>query len=146
VDRLTIRSLERADGVAVERILRQSPQAAQWPVESYWGLAAWVAESAGRVFGFVAARMAADELEILNLAVDPAERGKGIGSELLEQAIAFARRSGARRAFLEVRESNLTARRFYERRDFITVGRRPQYYQGPPEDALIMACDIEVAL
>ena len=126
------------DGPAVEAVTLRSPEAAAWPAKSYAGLPVWVAESAGRVIGFLAARVAADEMEILNLAVDPDERGRGVGSALLGTAIEFARRSGSRRAFLEVRESNRRAQRFYERHGFAVFGRRSRYYTHPEEDALLM--------
>lgn len=128
-----------ADGAAVEAITRQSAEAAAWPAKSYVGLPAWVAEAGGVVIGFLAARVVSDEMEILNVAVDPDVRGRGAGSALLAAAIEYGRRSGSRRAFLEVRESNRRAQRFYERHGFLACGRRPRYYNHPEEDALLMA-------
>lgn len=136
---LTIRPLEKSDGAAIERIARQSPEAARWRPHSYEGLPGWVAESRAGVVGFVVARSVADEMEILNLAVDPAERRRGVGGALLDTALGCGRRDGARRAWLEVRESNRAARCFYERHGFVVAGRRRRYYSGPEEDALLMA-------
>lgn len=140
---LTIRPYRADDAEAVERVTARSPEAAQWPAVSYLGLPAWVAESEGGVIGLLAARIAADEMEIVNLAVDPASRRRGAASALLAEALAHGRRSGAVRVFLEVRESNRTAREFYERRGFGAVGRRPLYYALPQEDALVMARPLE---
>jgi [ribosomal protein S18]-alanine N-acetyltransferase len=139
VEGLTIRPIDPADAAALERIMAQSPEAAEWPVESYGGYPGWVAETEGEVAGFLVAHIAADELEILNLAVEPARRRRGIGSRLLDQALVFGRQSGARRAFLEVRESNNAAREFYASRGFAAIARRRGYYRQPVEDALLMA-------
>jgi ribosomal-protein-alanine N-acetyltransferase len=142
---MTIRPLATADAEAIERITRLSPEAAQWPVESYEGLPAWVAESEGRVVGLLVARIAADEMEILNLAVEPESRRRGTGTTLLDFALEHGRRAGATRIFLEVRESNLGARRFYEQRGFAVTGRRLRYYRQPDEDALLMARAVAAA-
>jgi [ribosomal protein S18]-alanine N-acetyltransferase len=79
-----------------------------------------------------------DEVHINNLAVAPAHRGRGYGTELLRHALAEGRRLGARRATLEVRQSNLAAQRLYARLGFRVAGRRPAYYTHPVEDAFIL--------
>jgi ribosomal-protein-alanine acetyltransferase len=145
VEGLTIRPLNAADAESVERITRLSSEAADWPAESYLGLPAWVAESDGRVVGMLAARIAADEMEILNLAVDPSSRGRGAGTALLDAALEHGRRAGAARVFLEVRESNADAQRFYERHGFSVAGRRLRYYRQPEEDALLMVREVAPA-
>lgn len=136
---MTIRPLEKGDREAIERISRQSPEAARWRPEDYEGLPGWVAEGETGVIGFVVARSAADEMEILNLAVEPAGRRRGAGRALLAAALDRGRAAGARRAWLEVRESNRVAQLFYESRGFAVAGRRPRYYSDPVEDALVMA-------
>jgi ribosomal-protein-alanine N-acetyltransferase len=60
-------------------------------------------------------------------------------------ALEHGRRAGATRIFLEVRESNLGARRFYEQRGFAVTGRRLRYYRQPDEDALLMARAVAAA-
>jgi ribosomal-protein-alanine N-acetyltransferase len=82
-----------------------------------------------RLSGFVITRMAADEAEILTLAVDSPERGQGLGRMLMEAAAARARAFGAVSLFLEVAEDNLPAIALYERLGFATVGTRPDYYR-----------------
>lgn len=135
---MTVRPLGAADAEAVDRITGESPEAARWRTSSYQGLPGWVAEDGTGVVGFLFARVAVDEMEILNVAVAPAARERGAGSALLAAAVDHGRREHATRIFLEVRESNVRARRFYERRGFVVTGRRPRYYHHPEEDALVM--------
>lgn len=89
---------------------------------------------AGYVIGFVIA----DEAEILNLAVTPGERGRGLGGDLLDAGLDIARKRGAREAFLEVRESNASALALYLSRGFSALSRRGKYYRNPVEDALVL--------
>ncbi len=84
----------------------------------------------------------ADEFEIDNIAVSPAFRQQGIAAKLLAKAIESAEDKGAIMAILEVRASNQPACALYEKFGFSVVGRRKDYYQNPPEDALIMALEI----
>lgn len=90
------------------------------------------------VAGFLAAREAAGEWEIENVVVSAQARRRGLGSKLLGEFLHHARSMGGREVFLEVRESNTAARALYEKWAFFEAGRRKQYYQGPPEDALIL--------
>lgn len=85
-----------------------------------------------RFSGFVITRMAADEAEILTVAVDIPQRGQGLGRMLMEAAAARARAFGAVSLFLEVADDNLPAIALYERLGFITVGMRPGYYKRGP--------------
>jgi ribosomal-protein-alanine N-acetyltransferase len=144
VEEVKLRPLEPGDLEAVLTIQRASPEAAQWHREDYapvlaGGMQGWVAEGAEGIVGFLVARRAAAELEVMNLAVAPEARRAGTATRLLEQALEAARRAGVERVFLEVRASNRRARRFYARRGFETVGRRPDYYWAPREDALVLA-------
>jgi [ribosomal protein S18]-alanine N-acetyltransferase len=139
-----IRAFRAADTPAIAEILSDSTEAAQWPPESYAKLAdspggiVLVCEASGEPVGFVAARQAADEAEILNIAVHRDFRRKGIGSALLLAALDELRRSAMSYVFLELRESNLPARALYSRHGFVPSGRRTSYYHGPTEDALCM--------
>lgn len=94
------------------------------------------------VAGFVCFQVAADEAEVLNLAVQPSARRQGIGSRLLDQTLREAVRKGAHRVFLEVRETNQPALEFYERHGFEVTMRRAGYYAEPPDDALVLARDL----
>lgn len=103
----------------------------------------FVVRSADRpVVGFCAFWLVVDEIHINNVAVLPDIRGRGIGTTLMQRVFGEAARLGARRATLEVRASNVGARRLYERLGFTVTGTRPRYYSNPVEDALILWRDI----
>ncbi len=96
--------------------------------------------------GFVLARAAAGECEILSIAVGETWRGLGIARSLMEAAIAAARAAGAVSLFLEVAEDNDAAQALYRRFGFTPVGRRRDYYKragGPPVAALTLFLRIE---
>ena len=76
--------------------------------------------------------------QLKNVAVAGEARQRGLGKVLVEAALARVRQRGARECFLEVRESNLVARRLYEGLGFASIGRRRRYYSRPVEDALVM--------
>jgi ribosomal-protein-alanine N-acetyltransferase len=96
-------------------------------------------DAAGKwLYGFVAARLNADELHINNIGVRDEVRRYGLGSALLCVALDVGRRMGASSAVLEVRAGNLPALGLYGRSGFEVVGRRRNYYRNPPEDALVM--------
>ena len=84
---------------------------------------------------------AADEGEILNLAVVPAGRRRGLGHALVHRILETLASRGARAIYLEVRESNAPARRLYAAHGFREVGRRKQYYRRPIEDAIVLRLD-----
>ena len=138
-----VRTFLPQDAQAVQEIASRSPEAAQWSCASYAALndslcCAWVAEVDGTIDGFFVARVAADEAEILNLAVTPAKRCTGIATALLKEALAELQAQGAHNVSLEVRESNHAAIHFYEKHGFVKTGRRTAYYQGPTEAAVLM--------
>ncbi len=93
------------------------------------------------VGGFVLARVAADEAEILTLAVAPPARRQGRARRLLGAAVTEAGRRGARSMVLEVSVRNEAARALYARAGFAEVGRRPRYYAGGV-DALILRAPV----
>lgn len=90
------------------------------------------------VVGYAVALTVLDESEILNIAVNPSMRGRGLGGRLLDAAIAEVVARGAVAAFLEVRESNAAARALYRSRGFEELSRRRGYYRTPVEDALVL--------
>ncbi len=96
----------------------------------------------GTVAGYIFALRAADEGEILNLAVHPGHERRGLGSALVHRVFGDLEQGGAKRVFLEVRESNAAAQAFYHRLGFRPVGRREGYYTHPREDALVLVCEI----
>ena len=94
--------------------------------------------------GLVMARLAADEAEVLTLAVAPAARRRGIARCLLAATMARLRDAGASSLFLEVGMGNTAARRLYEAAGFRVVGNRVRYYDDG-SDALIMRADLQSA-
>jgi ribosomal-protein-alanine acetyltransferase len=107
------------------------------------GGAVLLAEQAGQLCGFLCAHAVAGEWEIENMAVAADFLRRGIGSELLGDLIRRARIESASTILLEVRKSNLPARRLYEKHGFCEVGRRGTYYRDPPEDAILYALRFE---
>jgi ribosomal-protein-alanine N-acetyltransferase len=91
--------------------------------------------------GLILVRVAADEAEILTLAVNPAARRGGIGSALLREATILAAGMGARTVFLEVSVANIAGRRLYASAGFVQAGRRPRYYSDQ-SDALVLRLDL----
>jgi ribosomal-protein-alanine N-acetyltransferase len=120
------------------------PEAAQWSESGVAAMAGagtqvLVAVAENEIAGAVAWREPGSEAEILNLAVVPRWRRRGIGRALMEGALQAAAASGVRRFFLEVRESNVGARAFYSGLGFRETGRRRGYYRNPDEDALLLS-------
>ncbi len=99
-----------------------------------------------RLAGYAFGRVIAGEAEILSLAVLPRYRRRGQGRRLLDAALVEARARGAREVFLEVRESNESARALYVGRGFRAVGLRPDYYRKPRENGLLLRLDLSVAV
>ena len=91
--------------------------------------------------GFVLFRIAADEAEVLTLAVFPASQRRGLGRRLLLAALDRAQAHGAARMFLEVAWDNIPALSLYAGAGFTQVGRRPGYYPGGG-DALVLRRDL----
>jgi len=84
-----------------------------------------------KTIGFAVSRMAADEAEILSIAVDPKHRGRGLSRNLLLTHLGHLAGRGVRTVFLEVEEKNQPARRLYDRAGFSVAGRRERYYKQP---------------
>jgi ribosomal-protein-alanine N-acetyltransferase len=95
------------------------------------------------LYGFLSARVSAQELHINNIGVHESARRRGIGNALMHEAVATAGRQGAHTAILEVRAGNVAAQALYRRYGFEVVGRRRQYYRSPPEDALLMRAPLK---
>ena len=142
-----IRSAVLADApalVAIERRCFGDP----WSEASFREAltAAWtfvlVAQTSRGVAGYLVGREAGGTGEVLNLAVAPESRRRGIGDALLQSGLAAFRRSKVDEVFLEVRESNLSALALYTRHGFRPVGQRSAYYRNPKEDALVLRLEL----
>jgi [ribosomal protein S18]-alanine N-acetyltransferase len=97
--------------------------------------------ASGRLRGFVLTRLAADEAEILTVAVEAASQRKGVGRTLIREALRQAANAGAKAMFLEVGKDNAPALALYDRFGFAKVGERAGYYRredGTRAAALIM--------
>ncbi|WP_035693782.1 GNAT family N-acetyltransferase [Azospirillum halopraeferens] len=92
-----------------------------------------VADTGGdpRPAGFVLARVAGEDGEILAIGVPPGTRRAGVGRRLIGEALLEMQRLGATAVFLEVAEDNMPARALYKAAGFVAVGRRPGYYKRP---------------
>ena len=98
-----------------------------------------------KIIGFAVSRMAADEAELLSIAIDASQRGRGLSRNLLLTHLGHLAGRGVCKVFLEVEENNQPARRLYEWAGFEVVGRRERYYQQPGGEqlnALLMRRDL----
>lgn len=103
-----------------------------------------VALDGGTVLGYVGSQTVMGETDMMNLAVRPDSRRQGIGEALVHALISGLKQRGSRCLTLEVRASNEPARRLYEKMGFALVGRRPNYYFAPREDAHILRKEWEI--
>lgn len=92
--------------------------------------------------GYAVFRLAADEMDILKIAVKPEFRRRGLATCLMKALIQSARKEQCVKVFLEVRRSNAAAIRLYEKLGFVIQGVRRLYYSEQGEDALVMGMDI----
>jgi len=146
---LNIRSIEFRDVEEILAIQAECREIAQWCAQDYEAAAqgemcGWVCDNLGALAGFLVARRVACDLEILNFAVRPGERQKGIGSSLLRKAIDWGEMFGAEQVFLEVRSSNAVALDFYKARNFQKTGDRPRYYRNPTDSALLLSAPVSI--
>jgi [ribosomal protein S18]-alanine N-acetyltransferase len=119
-----------------------------WPNDAYRNelttnrLASYVvARTDDAIVGFAGLWVMVDEAHVTTFAVDPRWRRRGVGERLLLALLDVAIARHAREATLEVRLSNMPARRLYEKYGFRPVGIRPRYYSDNGEDALIMTTE-----
>ncbi len=101
---------------------------------SYW----LVAEVDGQVAGYVGSQSVLDAADMMNIAVSPDYRRQGIAKALVNELTAYLSKNNVIALLLEVRVSNEPAITLYEKMGFQQVGRRPNYYRNPREDALIL--------
>lgn len=128
-------------------IASHSQTAAQWNAAEYEKLFAadavarrttLVIELRGKPVGFLVGKEVGEEWEIENIIVAKKVQRRGLGRRLLNAFLMVVHDRGGRVVFLEVRESNLAARALYGKSGFAETGRRKNYYENPPEDALIL--------
>lgn len=107
---------------------------------SFW----LVAENGEDVAGYVGSQTVLGESDMMNLAVHPDYQRQGIGEKLVLELIEGLKERGSQCLTLEVRASNVPAKRLYEKLGFQEVGRRKNYYRSPREDALILRKEWEL--
>ena len=102
-------------------------------------LSVWLVALEGEmVVGYVGSQTVIDESDMMNIAVHPDHRRKGIAEALIGELETALHQRGSLGLTLEVRASNAPAIALYEKLGFVQVGRRPNYYRNPKEDALIL--------
>jgi [ribosomal protein S18]-alanine N-acetyltransferase len=130
-----IRRAEPGDLNRIAAIQAASTGAARWDVADYLRYDCWVAISENRTAGYLVSRTLSEgESEILDLAVAPEFRRRGIARALLQELLAMSNRT----VFLEVRASNFAARNLYKCFGFQEVAIRTEYYNLPCESAIVM--------
>jgi len=108
------------------------------------GYDCWVYEDGPDIVGYGVLSVAAGEAHLLNVCIDPARQGQGLGKRLVRRMLDLARWQQAQRVFLEVRPSNPVALALYAGLGFVEVGRRKGYYPAIEgrEDAIVMALEL----
>ena|SRR5208283_3053577 len=150
-----VRSAIPDDIPTIRALEQQAESAAHWAEREYDALFAPDAPTRialiavdeadiGHVRGFVIARCALDDWEIENVVVVREAQQLGVGTKLIRELLRRARAAGVISVLLEVRESNLAARKLYERLGFSSEGRRRNYYHEPMEDALLLRISVAV--
>lgn len=97
-----------------------------------------VAVEDSKLLGYVGSQSVMGEADMMNVAVDPESRRRGIGRRLVEDLVQALKDRQVNSLTLEVRASNEPAKTLYELLGFLQIGRRPNYYRNPKEDALIL--------
>jgi len=132
---ILVRPAVDRDYPAIARIQYHCPETAQWPLGDYSGYPLLLAVISNEPAGFCSWRQSApDEAEILNLAVDPAFRRRGVGSALLNKVCEHAQGT----IFLEVAEPNLPAIALYRKHGWKDAGLRAGYYNHGIVNAVVM--------
>lgn len=145
--RVTV-ELMKVDDLPEVQIIERESFTTPWPPQAYRQelennrLAQYiVARCGGAIVGFAGIWLLVDEAHVTTFATRRSWRRLGIGDRLLLALLDLARTRGAHEATLEVRPSNVPARRLYEKYGFKVVGVRPRYYSDDNEDALIMTTE-----
>lgn len=140
---MPIRPATPADLAAILTLGQSAPTAAHWSTDQHRAALSdpsrltLIAEENSQTVGFLIARAIDSEWELENIVVVANTQRRGIGTQLLNEFLNHARARNAQSIFLEVRESNLPARRLYEKHGFAQSGRRTNYYHSPAEDAMV---------
>ena len=135
---MSVEDLEQV--VEIEKALFSDP----WTKEGFFTFLTkentmfFVVEEKGKILAYCSMQTVLDQGDILNVAVCPEPQKEGIGYFLVDSMLKMAEITGIHMVHLEVRESNGTARRLYERLGFKKDGLRKDYYTDPTENAVLM--------
>lgn len=120
-----------------------------WKPEDYYeeihreGSLALIAKIENRAIGFLTARSATNEIDILNIGVSPKYQKLGIGSSLLNNLLERVYETPVESIWLEVRESNTNAITFYRKKGFRQIQIRRNFYAQPVENAIVMRRELQ---
>ncbi len=153
---VTIRRAQVADLQTVLSLVHSAQEAPNWTDAHYAELltaAAYatplrtllLAHKDTEPAGFCVMSVAVDEGELENIVVASNSRRLGVGKMLLREGLAWAESEGAKKIWLEVRESNAAALALYQSLGFEATGRRRSYYNDPTEDAVLMRAALGIA-
>ncbi len=150
---MLIRRATPADIPHMRSLEQQADTAAHWAAREYDALfapeapkrLALIAGEGDDVGGFLIARCGLDEWELENVVVALDRRRGGIGGQLVAELLHQAVTAAATSVLLEVRESNQPARQLYKKIGFLEAGRRPNYYENPAEDALLLEYSVSIS-
>lgn len=144
----TFRPMHKSDVATImpqERVLYEYP----WTPGNFTdslnaGHSCWVYEFGSILVGYAVLMLAADEAHVLNVAIASDWQRQGLGRRLMQHLIALAREYKAEMMFLEVRPSNVGARRLYEELGFNEIATRKNYYpaRAGREDAILMGLSL----
>jgi ribosomal-protein-alanine N-acetyltransferase len=107
------------------------------PLSRFWGIL-----SDNGLVAYICFWVAAGEIHLMNIAVHPEMRKRGLGRLLMDKLVQTGVEEDARKIWLEVRPSNEAAKALYLRMGFTEVGRRRRYYTDTGEDAVVMALNL----
>jgi ribosomal-protein-alanine N-acetyltransferase len=149
---MTIRELAKTDFpaiIAIEALTQASPWS-EAAFERCWeaNYRGWVMEKDNRIVAFVLLSLKIGECHILNLSVHPEVQRQGLGEEIMNYGLSWAKASGAGIVYLEVRRSNKAAISLYRKMNFKLIGERKKYYLSSldAEDALVFARDLGIEM
>jgi ribosomal-protein-alanine N-acetyltransferase len=149
---MTIRELAKTDFPAVIAIeaLTQTAPWSEAAFERCWeaNYRGWVIEQDNKIIGFILLSLKIGECHVLNLSVHPDKQRQGLGEEMMNYGLSWAKENGAGIVYLEVRRSNLAAIALYRKMNFKLIGERNKYYLSSlgAEDALVFARDLGIEM
>lgn len=137
-----IREYKKGDEIAIAAIEEECfsmPWSAEGIIDAVWeGARFLISEEDGNVVGYIGIRQVLEMGFIYNIAVKKEYRKRGIGRTLLEELDRLAVELGIEELTLEVRQSNSAAISLYTKMGYVSDGIRPNFYENPREDAIIM--------